>query len=299
MLNKITVCIKEFLKMDLLIITGLSGSGKTRTLNALEDIGYYCMDNMPPALISKFCELLTSSEAVFKKVAIMCDIRGGVLFDDFLVQLDHLKANEVSYKLLYIDCDFRTLVTRFKETRRKHPLIDQANHSIEEAVSLEFKFLADIKGRADYVINTSLLSPIQLKQHINSLFLDNLSSSITVTCVSFGSKHGALTDADLMFDVRCLENPFYIEELKPKTGLDREVNEFVMSFDTSQTLFNKITDLIDFLLPLYIKEGKSQLVVAFGCTGGKHRSVTFAQNLYLYLKEKDIRAVVNHRDLTK
>lgn len=285
--------------MNLLIITGLSGSGKTRTLNALEDIGYYCMDNMPPALISKFCELINNSQEEFNKVAIMCDMRGGVLFNDFLVQLEELKSQSISYKLLYIDCDFRTLVTRFKETRRKHPMIDQAGNSVEQAVEMEMNMLSKIKTKADYVINTSLLSPIQLKQQINSLFLDNLTSSITVTCVSFGGKHGGITEADLMFDVRCLENPFYIEELKYKTGLDREVNDFVMSFKTSQKLFDKIVDMVDFLLPLYIKEGKSQLVIAFGCTGGKHRSVTFAHNLYEYLKQKGVRVVENHRDLNK
>ncbi len=285
--------------MEMLIITGLSGSGKTRTLNALEDIGYYCMDNMPPALISKFTDLIKSSESLIQKVAIMCDIRGGSLFNAFLQELDQLIEQNIRYKLVYIDCDFSVMVRRYKETRRRHPLIDQVDNSIEAAVKLEMTLLSDVRERADYVINTSMFSPTQLKNYVSDLFLENKTGSITVSCVSFGSKHGAVTDADLLFDVRCLVNPFYEEKLRTLTGLDDEVSDYVMSSPPSVELFAKITDMVDFLLPLYIAEGKSSLVIAFGCTGGKHRSVTFARLLCDHLNKNNIKAICNHRDLTR
>lgn len=285
--------------MDFIIVTGLSGAGKSRAIDALEDIGFFCIDNMPPSLIAKFTEISEKLEGKLSKVAFVTDVRGGDLFSDFVTELDTLKANGINFKLLFLDCKNSVLIRRYKETRRKHPLIDKANLSIEKAVKLERQILMQARERADYIIDTSNTSVMQLKEKINNLFLDNLNTTLAISCMSFGFKYGVATEADLIFDVRCLPNPFYIEELKPKTGLDSDVSEYVMSFEQSKELLKKLTDLIDFLIPLYIDEGKSQLTIAFGCTGGKHRSVTFAENMYKHLSEQGKRVSVNHRDIIK
>lgn len=285
--------------MDFIIVTGLSGAGKSRAVDALEDIGFFCVDNMPPKLISKFTEISEKLEGKLSKVAFVTDVRGGDMFSDLVSELDSLKANGIDFKLLFLDCSNHVLIRRYKETRRKHPLIDKANLSIEKAVKLERQLLMQARERADYIIDTTNLSVMQLKERINSLFLDNLNTSLVISCMSFGFKYGASAEADLIFDVRCLPNPFYIEELKNKTGLDSDVSDYVMSFSQSQDLLQKLTDLIDFLIPLYINEGKSQLTIAFGCTGGKHRSVTFAENMYRHLSEQGKKVSVNHRDILK
>lgn len=283
--------------MDFIIVTGLSGAGKSRAVDALEDIGFFCIDNMPPKLISRFAEMATQLGSKMSKIAIVTDVRGGELFNDFIEELDALKAHGISYKLLFLDCNNQVLMCRYKETRRKHPLLDNNKASIANAVSEERKLLMEARERADYIIDTSTLSAMQLKERINNLFLDNISNSMLINCMSFGFKYGSPAEADLVFDVRCLPNPFYEDDLKYKTGLDSAVSEYVMASPQSIILQEKLVDLIDYLIPLYLSEGKSQLTIAIGCTGGKHRSVTFAEKIYNHLLEQGKKVAVNHRDI--
>lgn len=285
--------------MELIIVTGLSGAGKSRTVNALEDIGFFCVDNMPPKLISKFVEIGMQSKGEIERMAVVTDIRGGELFDGLFEELDLLRSKEFEYKLLFLTASDEVLIRRYKETRRKHPLVGTLCNSLEEAVKQERKIMSNARERADYILDTSLMSNAQLKERICKLFLDNIATGMMINCMSFGFKYGDPTYADLVFDVRCLPNPFYVDELKHKTGLNAEVKDYVMQSQDSTVLFDKIKDLIDFLLPLYLNEGKSQLTVAFGCTGGKHRSVTFAELLYQYLTDKGNKTSVNHRDINK
>lgn len=284
--------------MAFVIITGLSGAGKSRAVNALEDIGFYCVDNMPPALIPKFAELCLQTNGKINDVAIVTDVRGGTLFNSLFEGLDELKKQGGSYKILFLDADDSVLMRRFKETRRKHPLLEPGA-SISDAITLERELLRPARERADYIIDTSNLSPAQLKERITVLFLGDNRTGLMVNCMSFGFKYGTPTEGDLIFDVRCFPNPFYVDSLKKLTGLDAPVKDFVFSSEKTCTFMTKLFDMIDFLLPLYIEEGKSQLVVAIGCTGGKHRSVAIAEALYRHLLEKGIRTAVNHRDIQK
>ncbi len=285
--------------MEFLIITGLSGAGKSVAMKNMEDIGYYCVDNIPPMLVSIFYELCEkSNDQHMKKIAVVTDVRAGGAFDDLFASLDKLKAAQKKYKILFLDARDDVLLRRFKETRRKHPLSDNAA-STEAAVMLERELLMPVKSRADYVIDSSLLSPTQLKERITSLFLGNIALGLTVTCMSFGFKYGLPAESDLVFDVRCLPNPFYIAELKPHTGLDSCVFDYVMQFEQSKGLAERMLSMVDYCLPLYQKEGKSQLVIAIGCTGGKHRSVTLTRVLYNHLLESGQRTIVHHRDINK
>lgn len=285
--------------MDFIIITGMSGAGKSRTIDALEDIGFYCIDNMPPKLISKFAEICLQSDGKISRVAIVTDVRGGELFQGLFEELDLLKSQGLSYKLMFLDASDAVLMRRYKETRRRHPLLDIVKGSIEDAVKTERLLLKPARERADYIIDTTHLSSTQLKERISNIFLDNIATGMLINCMSFGFKYGPATEADLVFDVRCLPNPFYVDELKRQTGLDKPVYDYVMKWPQSAELAKKIIDLVDFLLPYYLDEGKSQLVIAFGCTGGKHRSVTFAQLLYQHLSELGNKVTVNHRDIIK
>ena len=285
--------------MDFVIVVGLSGAGKSSALHTLEDINYYCVDNIPPMLVSIFYELCEkSNDQHMKKIAVVTDVRAGGAFDDLFASLDKLKAAQKKYKILFLDARDDVLLRRFKETRRKHPLSDNAA-STEAAVMLERELLMPVKSRADYVIDSSLLSPTQLKERITSLFLGNIALGLTVTCMSFGFKYGLPAESDLVFDVRCLPNPFYIAELKPHTGLDSCVFDYVMQFEQSKGLAERMLSMVDYCLPLYQKEGKSQLVIAIGCTGGKHRSVTLTRVLYNHLLESGQRTIVHHRDINK
>ncbi len=285
--------------MDFIIVTGMSGAGKSRAIDAFEDIGFYCIDNMPPKLIPKFAEICLQSEGKISRVAIVTDVRSGELFQGLFEELDLLKSQNFSYKLLFLDASEGVLMRRYKETRRRHPLLDVVKGSIEDAVKSERMLLKPARERADYIIDTTYLSAAQLKERISNIFLDNVATGMLINCMSFGFKYGAATEADLVFDVRCLPNPFYVDELKKHTGLEKSVRDYVMGWPQSDELAKKIIDLIDYLIPHYLDEGKSQLVIAFGCTGGKHRSVTFAELLYAHLSEKGNKVTVNHRDILK
>lgn len=285
--------------MELLIVTGMSGAGKSLAANTLEDMGFFCVDNVPPAIIPSFVELSKQGGTQLDKMAIVTDARGGNMLDDIFGVLNSLKADNVAYKILFLDCDDTVLVHRFKENRRRHPLCDISGLSLTEAVEKERGILKRLSGIADYTVNTSLISPSQLKAQLSDIFKSGENKEMVILCKSFGFKYGLDADADIVFDVRCLPNPFYIEELKPKTGLDTKVSSYVMGFEQSTTFADKIKAFLDYSIPLYIKEGKSQLVVAFGCTGGRHRSVTFAELVCRHLTEKGYAASTVHRDINR
>ncbi len=285
--------------MDFLIVTGLSGAGKSRAVDALEDIGFYCVDNVPPQLISKVAEICLAGTSKIRRVAVVTDLRGGDMFYGLFEELDQMRDKGLTYKLLFLDASDAELIRRYKETRRRHPLAEVVSGGIAEAIRSERVLLRPARERADYVIDTTHLSANELKQRMNNIFLDSIQNSMLINVMSFGFKYGSPSEADLVFDVRCLPNPFYVDALKPKTGLDAEVREYVMDSDNSRELLEKLRDLVGFLVPLYQKEGKSQLIIGVGCTGGKHRSVTFAEALYQFLAEQGYNVRVVHRDISK
>ncbi len=282
--------------MQFVIITGMSGSGKSSAVNVLEDIGYYCVDNMPPELIPKFANICSQSDGKIDKVAFVVDIRGGDLFLKLQDTVKQLQGEGVSLKILFLDSSDDVIVRRYKETRRNHPLDEVSYGNIRKAIETEREILRPIKAQADFYIDTSRSSTAQFKERLYSIFLGN-NEFMHIDVQSFGFKFGAMSEGDLVFDVRCLPNPFYVPELKNKTGLDKDVYDYVLSFDEAKVLLGKLTDLIDYLIPLYEKEGKSQLVIAFGCTGGKHRSVTFAEAVAEHLRKQGHRIRITHRDI--
>lgn len=283
--------------MKFLIVTGLSGSGKSGAVNALEDIGYYCIDNIPPQLIPKFADICMQSNGQMDKVAIVTDIRGGDMFYQLDGGLEYLRHSGPDVKILFLDASDDVLIKRYKETRRRHPLDEQCHGSLLSAITKERSVLSGIREAADYYIDTSDMTMAQLRDTVTDLFMDNPDDRMAVKVMSFGFKYGMCREADIVLDVRCLPNPYYIPELKKHTGLESCVRDYVMSFEQSKELEKKLRDLIDFLLPLYRHEGKTSLVIAFGCTGGKHRSVTFAENMHTYLEGKGVRTRVTHRDI--
>ena len=278
--------------MEFVVLTGLSGAGKTQAMHSMEDIGFFCVDNLPPALIPVFYDLCAKSESTMGRVAVVSDTRGGELFKSFFTAMEALKMEGKPYKILFLDASDGVLVRRFKETRRKHPLSDDLAGSLEQAVRLERDMLGPVRENSDFVIDTTGLSPAQLKGRIAEQFLTSASDSMSVHCISFGFKHGIPMEADLVMDVRCLPNPFYDPELRPKTGLDPDVRDYVMENGETRGFVERYTAMLDYLLPLYEKEGKSQLVVAVGCTGGHHRSVALAQYTCDYLSGKGVKASV-------
>lgn len=285
--------------MQLIIITGMSGSGKSTAMRVLEDIGFYCIDNLPPQFIANFVDVCNRTGGSLNKVAIAVDIRTGEMFSEIHEIVKKLKKDMPDeVKVIFTESSNEVLIQRYKETRRRHPLAEKYN-SLLEAIQQERDALMPLRIQADYYLETSHLSTSQLGEEIRDIFLENHLDSILVKVMSFGYKYGVSTESDLVFDVRCLPNPFYIPELKTHTGTESCVRDYVMQFPQSQTLLHKINDLLEFLLPLYISEGKSQLVIAFGCTGGKHRSVTFAELAADALKEKGYRVHKMHRDIKK
>ena len=285
--------------MDFLIITGLSGAGKSRAADALEDLDYYCVDNLPVALMPKFAELCIATGGRYEKVALVTDVRAKNGFDELLKTLDQLKEMNCASRILYMDADVPTIVRRYKETRRPHPLAKRGG-SIEDAVYREIDLLAPVRERADFIVNSSSLTLGQLQSRLFELIAPAGSKrQLEVTVEAFGFKYGIPLDADLVFDVRFLPNPYYLEELRPLTGLDRPVAQYVFDSVEARTFMEKLEDLLDFLLPLYVEEGKLSLLIAVGCTGGRHRSVAIASALTEYLKAKGISAENINRDIKK
>ena len=283
--------------MRFVIVTGMSGAGKLTAQKMLEDLGYYCVDNLPVPLISKFVELILEPNREITKVVLGIDVRADQSFDEVLEALDALKKKHFPYEILFMDSSDDTLLKRYKESRRMHPLAPGGR--VIDGINREREILKKIKSESDYVIDTSRLLTRELKGELENIFVKNENyNSLMVSIVSFGFKHGLPADVDLVFDVRFLPNPFYIDELKEKTGNDKEVRDYVMSYPESREFLKKLTDMITFLIPNYVKEGKTQLVIGIGCTGGRHRSVTLANELYGALKDKgSYGLVIEHRDI--
>lgn len=283
--------------VELVIITGMSGAGKTVAMQSFEDLGFYCIDNLPPELLVTFLDLMMKSENKMRRIAAVMDTRGGDLFDALIGALDNLLQMEgVSTKLLFLDADDETLVRRYKETRRSHPLAEGGLPLT--GIRKERNLLSELRGRARSIYNTSKLKPRELREKIMSEFSSKGDTAFTLNFISFGFKHGMPIDADVVFDVRFLPNPYYIEELKPMTGLEKEVYEYVLKWNDTQVLIEKLTDLFKFIIPQYKNEGKSQVVVAFGCTGGQHRSVSLAEFFGNRFKE-EYKTLITHRDVAK
>jgi len=282
--------------MRFVIVTGMSGAGKSSVLKMLEDAGYFCVDNLPIQLILKFAEVINNEAGEMSKVALGIDIRSGDDLENVDSILADLKKEGLGYEILFLDCSTSVLVKRYKETRRNHPLADSGR--IEEGITLERKKLLFLKESADYIINTSQLLIRELKAEIDKIFVKNENyNNFFLTILSFGFKYGIPSDSDLVFDVRFLPNPYYIEALKLKTGNDKEVYEFVLKSKEALEFLEKLKDMVKFLIPHYIAEGKNQLVISIGCTGGKHRSVTLANALYNELVSAEYGVKVLHRDI--
>ncbi len=282
---------------ELIIITGMSGAGKSVAVRSFEDLGFYCIDNLPPTLLPTFVNLMKeSTKGITRMVAVM-DLRGGDFFSSLIDAIDQIADEDiVETKILFLDADDEVLVRRYKETRRSHPLASTGRPL--DGIRHERELLTEVKERSQYIYNTSSMKPKELRERIITEFSAQMSKSFNANVMSFGFKHGMPIDADLVFDVRFLPNPYYIEKLRPMTGLDEEVSSYVLKMDDTQTLINKLTDLFEFMLPRYQEEGKSQLVIAFGCTGGQHRSVTLAE-YFGHLLEKELPTVITHRDVEK
>jgi UPF0042 nucleotide-binding protein len=284
--------------MKIVIVTGMSGAGKSTALNVLEDEGYYCVDNMPISLIIKFADLAASQEEGYSDIALGIDIRSGNALNELDEVLQKLEARRYNYKILFLDSSDDVLVKRYKETRRTHPLAK--DDRVDKGISLEREQMTFLKERADYIIDTSQLLTRELKQELEKIFVkDTGYSNLFVTVLSFGFKYGIPVDADIVFDVRFLPNPYYIDDLKSLTGNDKAIQDYVMGFDETKEFLNKVEDLIKFLLPNYVKEGKNSLVIAIGCTGGKHRSVTLANAIANAIQQTEYGCKVEHRDIEK
>ena len=285
--------------MRFVIVTGMSGAGRSTALRALEDAGYFCVDNLPISLIEKFSELIYPGNTEVTKVALGIDIRSGKAFNELAATLEELTVAGVNYEILFLDSSDEVLVKRYKETRRTHPLAQ--NGRVADGIQEERKRLEFLKKQADYIIDTSNLLTRELKQELDKIFVQNKNfKNLVITVLSFGFKYGIPTDSDLVFDVRFLPNPYYYEEFRKLSGNDKPVQDFVMGFEVSHRFLDKLIDMIQFLIPNYVLEGKNQLVISIGCTGGKHRSVTLANKLYERLRNNADYAVrIEHRDIEK
>ncbi|WP_227762299.1 RNase adapter RapZ [Zhaonella formicivorans] len=284
-------------KTQLVVVTGMSGAGKTQAIRCLEDLGFFCVDNLPPTLIPKFTELLSEPEDRLHKVGLVMDIRGGKFFGSLQDALGYLDDHGLKYELLFLEASDEALVRRFKETRRRHPLSSQGR--VLEGIIEERKRLEPLRGRATKIIDTSELSPRQLKQQVAELFGSKRDYKLVVTVVSFGYKYGIPLDADLVMDVRFLPNPFYVKELRDLSGEDPKVQEYVMASPETNVFIEKFAEMLNYLVPYYIREGKTHLVVAIGCTGGQHRSVTLANQIRDLLNNPDYKIIVTHRDVER
>ncbi|AAT05212.1 RNase adaptor protein RapZ [Listeria monocytogenes] len=283
-------------QLKLVIITGMSGAGKTVAMQSLEDLGYFCVDNLPPSLLPKFWELMKESDKM-DKIALVMDLRGREFFDSIEPALDELdNTNFITTKILFLEADDKVLVSRYKETRRHHPL--EPNGSVLDGINAERELLSDLKGRSQLVINTSNMAPRELRERINNEFQTEDKDIFNVQLMSFGFKYGIPIDADLVFDVRFLPNPHYIDKMRPLTGLDEDVYEYVMKWPETQTFLDKLVDLLMFTLPFYKREGKTQLVIAIGCTGGQHRSVALTEFVGKAIQQK-YETTISHRDMKR
>ena len=287
--------------MELLIVSGLSGAGKSVAMNALEDIGFFCIDNVPAGLLPSITAFSKAGDNQLERVALSMDVRGCRSREQIETALQQLDEQKTPYKILFLDAPDDVLMRRYSETRRRHPISIAEGISTRDAFLKERQILQPLKDRADYTINTGLLSTSQNKERICDLFLKNggAKNAMRLTVMSFGFKFGIPEDANLVLDVRCLPNPFYVPELKHKTGLDQEVVDFVMSHHEAQELLHRYENFLQYALPLYVKEGKSQLTIAVGCTGGKHRSITFARKIAEYCKQLGYQTGIQHRDAAR
>ena len=285
--------------MRLVIVTGMSGSGKQTAMKLLEDAVYYCVDNLPVPLVPTFAELIVQPGSEIEKAAVGLDIRSDQAFGDIMKALSQLTERGIAYEVLFMDADDSTLLKRYKESRRMHPI--DGNGAIKDSILKERSILKEIRDKADYVIDTSSLLTRELKAELDKIFVKNLGfKNLMITVLSFGFKYGIPSDSDLVFDVRFLPNPYYIDELRPLSGNDKPVSDYVMNCEASRIFLDKLADMVSFLIPNYILEGKNQLVVSIGCTGGKHRSVTLANALYQRLEQSEEYGVrIEHRDIGK
>lgn len=285
--------------MRFVIVTGLSGAGKTQATRTLEDLGYFCVDNLPPKLISKFADACLQSDGKIDKVALVIDIRGGIFFDDLFESLEELKKNNFTYEILFLEASDEVLIKRFKEARRSHPL--SPGGRIITGIEDERKKLREIKNRADNIIDTSKYAIKDLKEKLNLLYGTGEISNkqLKLTILSFGFKYGIPTDSDLVFDVRFIPNPFYIPELKPYSGNDKPVQDYVLQQEETKGFLVRLKDMLEFLIPNYIKEGKRQLIISIGCTGGRHRSVAIANAVYEVLNGTQYDVNIEHRDINE
>lgn len=283
--------------MRFIIVTGLSGAGKSEATNALEDMGYFCVDNLPPKLIKKFAEVCKQSQGSIDKVALVMDIRGGIFFDDLFESLSELSKEQFQYEILFLDTSDEVLVKRFKEKRRSHPLAPGGR--VITGIELERQKLRDVKDKADVIIDTSKYAIKDLREEMARKFGDKEmpEKQMAITILSFGFKYGIPVDSDLVFDVRFIPNPFYIPELKPFSGNDEPVKNYVMEQTETQTFLEKANDMFEFLIPNYQKEGKRQLIISIGCTGGRHRSVAIANSIYETLRANNHDVYIEHRDI--
>ncbi len=286
--------------MEFLIVSGLSGAGKSTVMSILEDSGYFCVDNLPPVLIPKFAEVCLAGAGSYERVAMVCDIRGGENFDGLFEAMDALRAMEFQYKVLFVDAEDAVIIKRYKETRRSHPLLAEMG-GLAQAVERERAVMAPVRERADHIINTTTLPVRKLRGQVLDMFAPNRKSvsEMSVTLTSFGFKYGLPLEADLVFDVRFLPNPFYIDELRPQTGLDQGVADHALENPAGRELLERLRGLMDFLLPHFVEEGKSALVIAIGCTGGRHRSVAVTHALTRYIQSLGYAAGETHRDMTR
>lgn len=285
--------------MEFIIVSGLSGAGKSKVASFLEDIGFYCVDNLPAQLIPPLAQLCMASPGKYDRVALVTDIRGGQTFDGLFAALDELDAMKCGHKILFVEAAAETIIKRYKETRRNHPLAKDGR-TLLQAVEQERAAMEPVRKRSEYIIDTTALSTAKLRGEVLRLFgTPGAGPEMSVSVVSFGFKYGIPIEADLVFDVRCLPNPFYIAELRQQTGLDQGVRDFLWGYRQTSELMKHLEELMGFLLPLYVEEGKSALVIGVGCTGGQHRSVAVTRALADFIRQKGYNASENHRDMTR